>query len=65
MLSLYKWPGRGIKSNIERAAQPRVQYYHCSRGLVWGMGHRHYTTAGLPPDGPASTRVTLRNIKSV
>ena len=25
-------------SNIERGAQPRVQYYQCSRGLVLGMG---------------------------
>ena len=27
-------------SNVERGAQPRVQYYQCSQqGLVWGMGH--------------------------
>ena len=33
-------------SNVERGAQPRVQHYQCSqRGLVWGMGHWHYTTA--------------------
>ena len=49
-------------SNIEQGPQPRVQYYQCSRGLVWGLGHWHYTTAGLPPDGPASTRVTLTNV---
>ena len=52
-------------SNIEQGPQPRVQYYQCSRGLVWGLGHWHYTTAGLPPDGPASTRVTLTNVTPV
>ena len=64
MLPFCKWPGRGIMSNIERGAQPRVYYYHCSRGLVWGMGHWHYTIAGPSPDGTASTRVTLTNVTS-
>ena len=35
-------------SNVERGAQPRVQHYKCSQqGPVWGMGHWHYTTAGI------------------
>ena len=47
-------------SNIKQGPQHRVQYYQCSRGIVWGVGHWHYTTAGPPPDGTASTRVTMQ-----
>ena len=35
-------------SNVEWGAQPRVQHYQCSQqGLVWVMGHWHYSTAGI------------------
>ena len=35
-------------SNVERGAEPQVQHFQCSQqGLVWGMGHWHYTTAGI------------------
>ena len=59
------WPRWEHWVILNKGRSPRVQYYQCSRGLVWGLGHWHYTTAGLPPDGPASTRVSLTNVTPV
>ena len=35
-------------SNVEQGAQHQVKYYQCpQQGLVWVMGHSHYTITGI------------------